>query len=241
AGFTRSQRRRRSVRLCAAMCRRAPRRQEQRDRVQLLQLNESIRPHESMALSGICIPFSPGRNEMILSGGALMRAGPYVFSSDIRASLTASGSSVFAVTTYSWTAPLLANRMRKPTPVGDVNVFSPHAGPGEKAEAVPAHDNASATATAAKRAHTPTVRLSAATLSGDRAPKVKISQVLLRNLRGRVHHQIAADLVLGERDDLADIFLTARQHDDSVDAECHAAVGRRPVVERADEEAEPLV
>src|SRR5260370_15346254 len=54
----------------------------------------------------------------------------------------------------------------------------------------------------------------------------------------RIGHQILGGGGLSEGDDLADGFFTGEEHDDAVDAERDAAVRRRAVSERVEEEAE---
>ena len=55
---------------------------------------------------------------------------------------------------------------------------------------------------------------------------------------GRVGHQVAGLLRLGEGDHVADVVLARQQHDDAVDAGRDAAVRRRAVLERLQQVAE---
>ena len=67
---------------------------------------------------------------------------------------------------------------------------------------------------------------------------VQLPQLLLIDRRGRVRHQVHGGGGLRERDDLADRALVRQQRDDPVEAERDAAVRRRAVLERLEEEPE---
>ena len=65
------------------------------------------------------------------------------------------------------------------------------------------------------------------------------SQLLRVDRRRRVGHQVHGGRRLRERDHLADRALARQDRDDAVEAERDAAVRRRAVLERLEEEAEP--
>ena len=59
-----------------------------------------------------------------------------------------------------------------------------------------------------------------------------------RRLRWGFGHQVLGGGGFGEGDDFADRFFAGEEHDDAVDAERDAAVRRRAVGQRVEEEAE---
>ena len=65
-------------------------------------------------------------------------------------------------------------------------------------------------------------------------------QLCLVCLARRAHEQVFCLLVHREHGDLAQIFRTAKQHDDAVDAGSHAAMWWRAILERAVETTETL-
>ena len=69
-------------------------------------------------------------------------------------------------------------------------------------------------------------------------PDVQLAQLLLVDRRRRAGHDVDGRGRLRERDHLADRRLAAEQRDQAIEAERDAAVRRRPVLERVEEEAE---
>ena len=67
---------------------------------------------------------------------------------------------------------------------------------------------------------------------------MQLSQLLLGDRGRRVGHQVDGFGGLGEGDDLAQTGRSGQQHDDAVEAEGDAAVGRRAVLQSVEEEAE---
>ena len=71
-----------------------------------------------------------------------------------------------------------------------------------------------------------------------RAPRHALRQLRVRDRRRRTGHQALRGGGLGERDDVADRFGAGHQRGDAVDAEGDAAVRRRAVLQRVEQEAE---
>ncbi len=67
---------------------------------------------------------------------------------------------------------------------------------------------------------------------------VEFFQLLLGDGGGRVGHEVDGFGGFGEGDDFAQAGRAGEQHDDAVEAEGDAAVRRRAVFERVEEEAE---
>src|SRR5450631_3438252 len=73
----------------------------------------------------------------------------------------------------------------------------------------------------------------------DRAQgQAEVAQLVLLHGRRRAGHGLLGLLVLGEGDDVADVVLTEPFHDQSLHAGSEAAVGRHPVLEGLEKEAE---
>src|SRR4051794_10075567 len=69
--------------------------------------------------------------------------------------------------------------------------------------------------------------------------QMKLAQLFRVDRRRRPSHEVDRVRGLWERDHLADRGLAGENRDDTVEAERDAAVRRRPVLERLQEEAEP--
>src|SRR6516225_9046613 len=65
-------------------------------------------------------------------------------------------------------------------------------------------------------------------------------QLLPIHCRRRTSHQIAGLLVFRKRDHVADIGGAGQHHGPAIDAESNAAVRRRPVAQRIEQESKPL-
>src|SRR6185295_2681851 len=70
-------------------------------------------------------------------------------------------------------------------------------------------------------------------------PQMELTQLLRVDRRRRSGHQIERVRRLRERDDLPDGRLAGQDRHQAVEAERDAAMRRRPVLERVEEEAEP--
>ena len=75
-------------------------------------------------------------------------------------------------------------------------------------------------------------------VTSSRTSDVQLAQLRVVDRRRRAGHQIDGLRRLRERDDLANRRLAAQQRDDAIEAERDAAVRRRAVLERVEEEAE---
>src|SRR6185295_5491549 len=69
-------------------------------------------------------------------------------------------------------------------------------------------------------------------------PDVQLAQLLLVDRARRVREQVLRTLRLRERDDVAQRFGAGHQHDEAVEADRDAAVRRRAVLQRVEQEAE---
>src|SRR5690606_5678257 len=69
----------------------------------------------------------------------------------------------------------------------------------------------------------------------------QLIQLLLRDRRRRIDHRVAAGVVFGEGDEVADGIHAAKERTQPVEAECDAAVGWRPEFEGLHKEPELLL
>src|SRR4030095_3107885 len=69
---------------------------------------------------------------------------------------------------------------------------------------------------------------------------MELTQLFRIDRRRRPSHEIHCVCGLRERDNLTNRRLAAEEGDDTVEPERDSAVGRRPVLERLEEETEPL-
>ena len=65
-----------------------------------------------------------------------------------------------------------------------------------------------------------------------------LAQLLVVDRRRRSAHQVGAALGFGEGDDVADVGDAAEDHDQTIQAQCDAAVRRGAVLEGVQQEAE---
>src|SRR5262249_13304198 len=69
-------------------------------------------------------------------------------------------------------------------------------------------------------------------------PYAQFLQLFIIHRTGGISHQIDAILGLGEGNDIADVVGAGEKHDQAVEAKRHAAVWRRAVTERFEQESE---